>query len=96
MKLLSYAGFFVVCFIVTTIALNLIWYIFVYGKLYYCSDPLIFPLMFPPFAHEGVPGDYYSAPPVLVNTLGTLFLLSNFAIPVIALKVVSKKIKNVF
>lgn len=91
MKLITVLGLAIPYFLITTIILNLIWYIFIYGKLYYCSDPLIFPLMFPPFVHEVSPTDHYIAPKLLVDTLGTVFLLASFLIPLLLSSITIKK-----
>ena len=93
MRKIGFIRFLIFTFIATTIVLNLVWYMFVYGKLYYCSDPIIFPLMFPPYVHEFAP-DYYIANPYLVNTLGVIFLITNFAIPIIVSKSASSKLEK--
>jgi len=85
-----------VYFFITTIVVNFVWFTFVFRKLYYCSDPLIFPLMFPPYAHSQAPTDYYVADPSFVDVLGVVFLILNFLIPILAIKLTNKKIKEIF
>ena len=93
MKIITILGLSIPYFFIVTILLNLGWYMFVFGKMYYCSDPLIFPLMFPPFVHERVMSDYYIAPKILVDSLGTFFLLTNLVLPITLAAITARKAK---
>lgn len=81
-------------FFITTVVINLIWGVFVSDKLYHCGDEFIFPFYFPPYAHEGVPADYYVAPKQFVDSLGIIFIILNYLIPIVAFIFTPKRIKD--
>src|SRR5262249_20370489 len=64
--------------VVSFLFFSLSWFIFVDGKLYYCSDKVPFLDFFPPFVHIGQfgpTGDYFIISPVEVWLVWYLFII---------------------
>lgn len=74
----------------TLVLIASVWYFFVDGILYYCSDKVPFLDLLPPFVHGKSFGDYFIASPILVYVLWIVALFLLFSLPWLILKRVLK------
>lgn len=82
---------YITLFISTLVSIAGIWYLFIDGFFYYCSDKVPFLDLLPPLVHGKNLGDYFIVSPVIVYTLWILALLTIFIVPVYLLKWIMKK-----
>ena len=85
--LLLYSSFFAMIFVLVAI----VWYFFVDGVFFYCSDKVPIIDLFPPFVHGALYGDYFNGYPFFTYAIWTLALLIIFITPWILTKYTIKK-----
>lgn len=61
------------------------------GTLYYCSDYVPWLPMFPPFIHEGAPGDHYIIPPLLIYATWLIYLILPLSAPAFILRQIRQR-----
>lgn len=89
----KYSIFYFVYLIPTWIVILSIWYFFVDGVLYYCSDKIPLFDFIPPFVHSGV-GDYFISPPVFVYVVWFILILLGLASPLFLTKQIVREINT--
>lgn len=77
-------------FILTLVLVLGIWYFFVDGVFYYCSDKLPFFDLFPPFVHGENGPDHFIASPIIVYAFWVSAMSLIFILPGIILKRILK------
>lgn len=92
---LQNVALYIPLFIPVFLAISLLWYFFIDGVFYYCSDKVPFIDLFPPFVHGKNFGDYFIASPVVVYTLWIFLLSLMFLLPLFLLRYLTKRKVNV-
>lgn len=81
-KVISAIAIYLTFFLLTSLVLLAVWYFFIDGTLYYCSDKAPLLDFIPPFVHVGGPyGDYFIVSPVVVYLSWAVFIATMLLIP---------------
>lgn len=84
-KFLRFVGIYLLLFLPFFTLISLVWYRFVDGALYFCTDSVPFLDFFPPFMHGARFGDRWIAPMQTVYILWCILLLSSLSFPILVM-----------
>ena len=88
-----YLPFYFILLIPSALVVLSIWYFFVDGTLYYCSDKAPLIDFIPPFVHS-IYGDRFIASPVVIYVLWITLILTGFIAPLFFMEKVMREFKS--